>query len=115
MARIDKHIEAARNERGKVSEEKVGLALEEMRENGKILSHWPANWQQDRREGVDWNLMTSHGDLTQFQIKSSYGGVLAAQESHPEIPVLMVKPGDTTETIIENIERFILKKRISIV
>lgn len=111
MARIDKFIEIARNQRGETAECHAGQALDVMIERGEILSHWQANWHQDRREGVDWNLMTSQGDLIQFQIKSSYGGVLTALQSHPNIPVLMVKPGDTTEIIIQNTKYYILKRR----
>lgn len=59
---------------------------------GRILTHWPPTWVQDRHEGIDEFIMTNEGDEIPLQVKGSYRNVVNFEEKHPEIKCLLARP-----------------------
>lgn len=78
-------------------------ALVELETRQDIITHWPADYDRDRFEGVDFMVTRRDGVDRPLQVKSSWSGFYKAREYHPEIPCIVVEAGDTVETIMANI------------
>lgn len=72
-----------------------------------------ANWQEDRKRGIDFVISTKDVGNLFLQIKSSVAGQEKSQKNHPQIPVLIIYPNKTSEEIqIELIQTLEVKRKI---
>lgn len=90
-------------QKGANNEGRVSLALDELTQESRIISHWPATYPQDRLEGTDRFILTNLGDKIPLQVKSSLAGMRKALEKYPNIPCLIVEESDDLEKIKQKI------------
>jgi hypothetical protein len=87
---IHKSIRRLRRERGNDSESMADDALNWLQARGIITTWWPANWNEDHKEGVDRIVQLVNGAERPLQVKSSPRGKEEACEHHPEIPCVVI-------------------------
>lgn len=101
------------NERGLSSESRLGLAVSRALEQGN-LPKWLSGFQKpsakEDAKGIDGWAVTDV-DKIPIQVKSSKTGAKRAKAKYPEIPILIVRPGDTEATIVERFSSVIGQKR----
>jgi len=88
----------------------AGQALELLTETQRIISYWEANYDQDMHEGTDFQVILGDGAERPLQIKSSWSGFKKARENYPEVPCVVIEPGDPIVTIMANILHVLERK-----
>lgn len=97
MSRVDRLIYQTTLDRGTNAEDRARRALNQMQERQVIITHWPANWKEDRKDHFDEYIMLPDGSEALVDICSSPAKLV------PGVLQLIVKPGETPEEIIPHI------------
>lgn len=105
--KILKIIKELGNERGRLNEDKAGMALQKLKDAGGICDFFRTKrYSRKDRAGIDFVIVKDNVRLS-LQVKSSVRDIRKHQENFPDVPVLLVEAGESVESIERKIRQLI--------
>lgn len=95
-------------QRGQGAETTVDIILDEMMEDGEIVSFYKTARRADKFQGIDFYIFKINGEKVPLQVKSSRTGARNHREEFSDIPVIIVKIEDDTKTIKNKIRKLLI-------
>jgi hypothetical protein len=105
--KINKILSKISSERGFKAENKVNEVLEEMKNNGEIVTFYKTDKRSDKYHGIDFMIITINGDKIPIQVKSSLRNVQAHLKKFPNVPAIVIEQSEYPESIKNKIRSLI--------
>jgi len=106
-SKIDRIFSEISKERGRRAEKIAEDVLNQMMENGEIVSFYKTNKRLDKFQGIDFVIITINGEKIPIQIKSSEKGAETHLKNFPQVPVIVIQPYESYESIKNKIRNLI--------
>lgn len=114
MSKIEKAFQqiiqqrrAGERKRGTQKETLMAQTLEDLQNQGRIISYWHADSYQDLFKGIDFVIMDLQGTEINLQVKSSPKDAKTAKLHYPEIPCIVVSVKDDPAILKDKLKSLI--------
>lgn len=86
-------------ERGLIAENKIFEALEILKRENQIVSFYKTSRKEDKERGIDFVIFDLNGQKIELQVKSSKMGARQHAKKFPNIPVIILRGGESQDII----------------